>query len=1190
MKKTLSKIIIILALLTIGIVIISSVFVVKKVTGSLYVAVAGPMTGKGKADGLQMVQGVQLYLDKVNREGGVNGRTVKLLTFDDQNDKELAKQRAQEIVEQDKALVVLGHLYSGTSMQAGKIYKDAGIPAISGSATANNVVKDNHWYFRTVFDNSTQAIFLANYIIKVLKQDTVSVIYDKDNYGTSLARPFMSTFNGLGGNIKFKWSFDTSSKTIKKDIENIVVDLSKQKDNNPGMIFLATHGQEAVDIIVPLKRLELDYKLIGADAVGGKGFSSKFNEFPEEQAEPGYFTNGIHAPSPILFDVANEQAQQIRNEYIVKYGQKPSWKAMTYYDAAIVAVAAMKKANVKGSNLSKERANVRKHLASFDHIKKAIHGVTGKNYFDMEGNVKKPLVMGVFDKQQMVSALTQLNVVSDLSRIQDIKQELEDESIIIVNNNYMYKTKVVYVGIDINEVSNLNIKNTSYLMDFYLWFRYQGEFDETQIEFVNAVKPIKLGKPIAETINGDMVYRAYRIKAPFRSGFQFFDYPFDLQNLQIKFRHPFLTKERLIYVVDEIGIRQISNEGILKKLARTQVFESITEWTAESASYYQDTMKNESTLGNPAFFLSEANIEYSRFNANISVKRKILSFIIKNMLPVIILLILSYLVFFMCPNQLTARITISINSLLAVAFFHLKMSSALPGIGYLVALDYAFYVIYIIIVSAIFITLISYRLRPKEEGAPSGIKLKAVTMFGKIAYPAAFFIGSFMFVYTYDAVDLPSFQFLSSNQQVKEDVRSKTEQAVAKKDQAVTLILNGWETDAIKEINQVLAVFQHEHPEINIRYVPISWIRYAATMESQLMNGKGGDLLFLDSFSASQRWFEKSYLEPLDDLPSIKDNFKADMLEAWMAEENEFYGVPFLATVSAIFYNVDIFEKFDLQPPTTWQELIATAQVIKDSGYIPFANGASGSWSLVETVFLNLAPNYIGGREGRLEYLTGKRCFNDEHSTAVFQAVADLKPFLPPKPETLNYYNSNQLFQQHEKVAMWMNASWGIFLVENEASELNWDIFAMPPLKGQPRYVTFHTEAGIGMNANSGHKEEARIFLEWLTTSQAAESIANKMPGYFPMHKQLPKFANKHSSTALSILKTAKGSDVRWALPELRKGLPDGYWLMSENAKDIISGKITPQQAADNLQHGLAEWFKPAQTCDISDEKSLSLW
>ncbi|MBE9563370.1 MAG: extracellular solute-binding protein, partial [Proteobacteria bacterium] len=823
-------------------------------------------------------------------------------------------------------------------------------------------------------------------------------------------------------------------------------------------------------------------------------------------------------------------------------------------------------------------------LLSIDHTKRAIDGVTGKIYFDIEGNLRKALVMGIFDKQQLVSALTQLQVVSDISRISDLKQELEDESIVIVNNNYMYKTKVIYAGIDINEISNLNIKNSSYLIDFYIWFRHKEDFDNSEIEFTNSIKPIKLGKPVAETISDGMVYQAYRIKAKFGSNFQFYDYPFDLQNLQIKFRHPTLTRERLIYVIDEIGMREISNEAIVKKLDRTQAFESITEWSVRSASFHQDVMKDESTLGNPLFFLSNSNIEYSRFNANILIKRNIMSFIIKNMLPVLILLVLSYIVFFMSPQELTPRIAISLNSLLAVAFFHLKMSSALPGIGYLVALDYAFYAIYVLIVSAVLVTLLSYKLQPKDSDEIKP-KVKLVMLFGRIGYPSAFLLISLLFINNYGVLDLPSFKLVSSEMQSSEEIKP-----VVKEEQITTLVLNGWEIDAIKEVNKVLDDFHLEHPEIHIKYIPIVWDKYASTIESQLDIGKGGDLLFLDSFSSSSIWFKKSFLEPLNNMPVIRNNFSADILEAWKTEKNGLYGTPFLAISGAVYYNIDIFKELKLEIPKTWEELLKIAQTIKDAGYIPFANGTEDNWSLNETVFLNLAPNFIGGREGRLEYLAGNRCFNDENTVALFKALADLKTFLPPKPETVTYYDSQNFFQHDKNAAMWMNNSYGVLFIGEDTPDFNWSTFAFPPLKGQPRYIAFHTEVGIGINANSKNKEQARIFVEWLSTPQAAESIANKMPGYFPMHKQSPKINNEHANNILSIVNSAKGTDVRWPLPMIDKGLPNGYSLMNENSKAVILGKLTPQQAADNLQKGLAEWFEPAQTCNMSNKKGFRFW
>ena len=111
----------------------------------LYVAIAGGMSGSGAASGLETVQSARLYFDRLNAGGGVSGHPVELLIFDDQNDPKKAKQVAQEIVDDDRVMLVIGHSTSSTSVAASPIYEAAGLPAITSTATADNVTQ-SPWY------------------------------------------------------------------------------------------------------------------------------------------------------------------------------------------------------------------------------------------------------------------------------------------------------------------------------------------------------------------------------------------------------------------------------------------------------------------------------------------------------------------------------------------------------------------------------------------------------------------------------------------------------------------------------------------------------------------------------------------------------------------------------------------------------------------------------------------------------------------------------------------------------------------------------------------------------------------------------------------------------------------------------------------------------------------------------------
>ena len=393
----------------------------------------------------------------------------------------------------------------------------------------------------------------------------------------------------------------------------------------------------------------------------------------------------------------------------------------------------------------------------------------------------------------------------------------------------------------------------------------------------------------------------------------------------------------------------------------------------------------------------------------------------------------------------------------------------------------------------------------------------------------------------------------------------------------VVLKIGSWRTDDVEEMNRLWAIFHEQHPHIIIEYDPTPATQYDAALEAQLEEGIAPDLFYLRSYGVSRHLYEKGYLAPLGDVLDLENSFAPAMLAPWTTEEGNPYGVPFIATSHGIYYNKDIFEELNLPIPATWEEFLTTAQTIQDAEITPFANTSGSQWTIAEIVFMNLAPNFIGGREGRMAYLSGERCFNDPHMVAAFEAVEDLAPHLPENQDLLDYADSLQIFMQG-KAAMWLGGSWDIPYFESQDPNFAWSVFAPPPPAGQPAYITFHLDAGMGLNANSQHKEEALEVLAWMTSPEFGALLGNELPGFFPMHKQAPQLKNEHANTFLT-LNQDRGTDVRFAWEKLRTGSPDGYTLILEGAIAVLNGEQTPQEAADALQSGLEQWFVPAQEC-----------
>jgi raffinose/stachyose/melibiose transport system substrate-binding protein len=670
-----------------------------------------------------------------------------------------------------------------------------------------------------------------------------------------------------------------------------------------------------------------------------------------------------------------------------------------------------------------------------------------------------------------------------------------------------------------------------------------------------------------------ITYQVYRVKGEFRERFNFKDYPFDTQKLAIRFRHTTKTRNDIIYVVDLVGLGEPTGSSITAKLIRNKILGSITDWKIKKVDVFQNISKEESSLGDPKLLGSGSILNYSTFNAVIEIKRDTLSFVIKNLLPLLFLVGISYFLLFLPFEQITA--TAISGTLVAIAFFHLGLANGLPsGIGYAVALDYAFYLIYGLIILQFLLVVIGQHVSESQ--------LKHVSLTGQIAYPIILLTGICFFVYYYSengeiALSRDSNVATDSVQLGKQN--PKTSHSKTTPEDSVVLTLGSWLSKYVyveQMNNHILTAFQTKYPHIQIEFQPFLVLEYDSTLDFHFKNQSAPDIVFLRPFS-QQYLFEEGYLESLGKVPNIKKNIPLIIHTPWNSN-NYLYGVPLMAVSHAIYYNMDIFKELELEVPKTWEELLVTAQTLKKAGYTPFANGLKTSWAAPVSIFMNLAPNFIGGQAGRAEYLSGQRCFNDEQVVAAFQAVVDIAPFLPNNPETINVRASQELFLTG-KAAMLMDGSWEIPYFEQKQPHFKWSVFAVPAPAGQPQYVTYHPDFAIGLNKNSPHKEEAMLFLTWLTQPETVKLFSDKLPGFFPLNqKLLPTLQNKHAQAFLD-LNQGRGTDIRWVSEKLMDSIPSGYDLMSEGTKAVIRGEKTPQEAANALQDGLAQWFKPAQTC-----------
>lgn len=728
---------ILLTLLTICIAVLLSLYAFRKKTVS-YIGIAGPMSGNAQSCGETMLNAAALCLEVMQKEGVLKEREIKLVPLDDKGDRNTAKKNAESAL-QKKILLILGHYDSPASVSAGKIYWMNDIPAITASAADDRITKENNWYFRIIPGNSVQGNFIANYISKSLNKTSASIIFDRESY-SNLAESFEKAARRLRIDIKKKWEFDASAENPGAEIENITAELVSMNDD-PGMIFIAAHAAEGAKIVSLLRYPGKDFSVIGPASFATQLFIEALRKYPQERLNPGYYSDGIYAVSPFMIDRANERAQVFRNEFVKKYGHPPSWIAAAYYDAMFVALQAIQHAGIRGGNyIRTDRRRIREYLSGLYNPQNAIPGITGDIFFDATGNIIRPSGMGVYKNQRLISAFSQYHFVPDLRRVHNILEEILEGRIIRVEGKFMNKVRGVYAGIDINEISSADLESGIYTADFYLWFRFEGELDDANIEFVNAAGPIQMGGPVAEEKTGNITARAYHVKGEFKACFNFRDYPFDHQTLYIRLRHARHTKDELIFISDSLGMRGFESKTGIRKVN----INAVRGWEVRDVLFYPDVADNRSALGMPSFFESQRTGKYSQFNAAVRMQRISPGFLFKDIVPVIAMFLILYIVYFIYPGQLGTRIMIALTALLTNIFCHLKLLSEFSA-EYMLTTEYVFWAGYGLGGMAVLISVAGYtRLRQgtgKNPDSPDRI--------GKMLHPSVMLTTGFVIVYRY---------------------------------------------------------------------------------------------------------------------------------------------------------------------------------------------------------------------------------------------------------------------------------------------------------------------------------------------------------------------------------------------------------------------------------------------------------
>ncbi len=326
-----------------------------------------PLTGPNAHLGKDNENGARLAVEEINKQGLViNGKkiTLEFVGEDDASDPKQGTQVAQKLVDQ-KVVAVVGHLNSGVSIPASKIYSEAGIAQISPSSTNPEYTKQGFkTTFRLVGTDAQQGPVLAKYALEKLNAKSIAIVDDSTQYGKGLADEFEKTIIAAGGKIVLHEATNDKATDFKAILTNI-------KAKKPDVILYGGMDATGGPFAKQAKELGITAKIIGGDGICSPTLAQLAGD-----AVVNIICSTVGVPKESL-----SNGEVFLKSYQERFKSQVEIYSPMAYDAVMIIVDAMKRANAT------DAAAILGALSTTNYP-----GISGQIAFDAKGDLKESVI------------------------------------------------------------------------------------------------------------------------------------------------------------------------------------------------------------------------------------------------------------------------------------------------------------------------------------------------------------------------------------------------------------------------------------------------------------------------------------------------------------------------------------------------------------------------------------------------------------------------------------------------------------------------------------------------------------------------------------------------------------------------------------------------------------------------------
>lgn len=380
-----------------------------------------------------------------------------------------------------------------------------------------------------------------------------------------------------------------------------------------------------------------------------------------------------------------------------------------------------------------------------------------------------------------------------------------------------------------------------------------------------------------------------------------------------------------------------------------------------------------------------------------------------------------------------------------------------------------------------------------------------------------------------------------------------------------------WRQEDRSQYQEIFKEFEAKNPGVKIKFEAIEPQNYPTALSAALAGGRGPDVIHVRAYGGLEQFAKAGYLLPLDQtiVPGLSNFSTAALASATLRADGKVYSVPFASQTFGMYVNQEIFDRYGLKAPKTWDEFKTVCSKLKENNIFALANGTA--YPVMVEGLTGAVTAGVLGQEFVDDILAGRATFQDPRYITALSQILDIRDCMPTGFTGIDYPTMQQLFLSG-RAAMFIGGSYEISNFRRQNPKLQMAFVAPPAPAGKSQVVPMFFDGGYSVNSKSANKDDALKLVRYMATPEFGNRFTELLSNISPI-----KGVEIKDPLLAQVAKLNETSVPYLMLVHFRYNEPTGSSLLQGAIQRMMSGTATPQQVGEELTKGIATYYAPFQ-------------